>query len=260
VLDRFRASFSGGKSIFVDFDKAVVVGDLHADLYSAKYIINRVKKVGNAIFLGDYADRGQFPVETYYEIFKLSEISNVILLRGNHEATNVFPHDLPYHIESYFGDMEVYLALKNLWEGLPLNSFSEDYFFVHGGIPTKGYEITTFDGMDIENPEPGIVEEFLWNDPWEKEENSVNYIRGCMYFFGKKTSRLFLEEFGFKCIIRSHQPTKILVAEQDGMVVTVGSCIQPYNLVQAGFLEIDFKESMKDGRDVVEKFGRLFSV
>jgi hypothetical protein len=95
----------------------------------------------------------------------------------------------------------------------------------------------------------------LWNDPWEREENGHNYLRGVMYFFGKRTTRSFLRNLELKVVIRSHQPNKVLTAEQDGMVVTVGSCMQPYGLGEAALLKIDFTQPVKNGNEVVRKFG-----
>jgi hypothetical protein len=39
------------------------------------------------------------------------------------------------------------------------------------------------------------------------------------------------------------------------MVVTVGSCMQPYGLSNAAFLKIDFREGIESGRELVRKFG-----
>ncbi|MFN3527577.1 MAG: metallophosphoesterase family protein [Candidatus Altarchaeaceae archaeon] len=250
LLEKFKSNQTGKKSIKFDFKKAIIVGDIHADLHSLKYIIERIKKVGNAIFLGDYADRGEFPIETYYEILKLSNECNIILLRGNHETDYVFPHDLPFYINSYFNDQEVYEIIKDIWERMPIIAYNDDYFFVHGGIPTnKNFSIENLKNEEIE---------FLWNDPWENDEDEYNFERGIGYFFGKETTRNFLNKFNFKCIIRSHQPRKILLSEQEGMIVTIGSCIRPYFLNKAGFLEIDFYEKIKNGNDVIKKFGRIF--
>ncbi|MFN3273025.1 MAG: hypothetical protein ACK40Y_10875, partial [Cloacibacterium caeni] len=130
---------------------------------------------------------------------------------------------------------------------------------VHGGIPTKGKIINNFSKEDIENPDNETIYEFLWNDPWENDENLENFERGVGYFFGKNTTKNFLNTFKFKCIIRSHEPRKILLSEQNRMVVTVGSCIYPYGLDKAGFLEINFNEKINNGNDVIKKFGKIFS-
>jgi predicted MPP superfamily phosphohydrolase len=244
----------------VEFNRGLVIGDIHADLKSLSYILNRIKD--GAIFLGDYADRGDEPVESYYQILKkFNENQNVILLRGNHESDAVVPHELPSQIKEYYGSNEVHRRLNKLWEKLPVSAIAkEKYWFIHAGIPTKGREDPPeFKKEDFLNPSDEMVIEMLWNDPWEKDENGENFKRGVMYFFGKRTTKAFLNEVGVEVIVRSHQPYKVLKVEQDGMVLTVGSCMKPYGLNKAAFLEIDFNEEIKSGYEVVKRFGRIFT-
>lgn len=80
--------------------EAIVVGDIHGDLESISYILeksNFMKKAGGGedvllIFLGDYGDRGFYSPEVYYIVLKLKELfpERVVLMRGNHEG----PDDL----------------------------------------------------------------------------------------------------------------------------------------------------------------------
>ncbi|AGK61610.1 hypothetical protein Asulf_01635 [Archaeoglobus sulfaticallidus PM70-1] len=242
------------KCVEIESSEAIVVGDIHADVETLREIISKDAKC--YIFLGDYADRGEYPVETYFEILRLMNESYVVMLRGNHESGNVYPHDLPYHIKSYFGEFaeEILEKISELWSKLPVCACREDYFFVHGGIPTMGRKyFEEFSEEMIKNPDDDAVMEMLWNDPWEKDENGLNYQRGRYYFFGMRTTRAFLDQLEFKVIVRGHEPFKILRAEQKGMVVTVGSSKLYPN---AAYLEIDFMESIDDGFDVVRKFGR----
>ncbi len=257
-IDKAVSRLPGKKFINIDFKNAVVVGDTHGDLHSLKAIIKGISKEG-IIFLGDYGDRGYYGVPTYYEILRLfNEREDVVLLRGNHESDAVIPHELPEQFRTYFDGEEPLKRLRDFWEKLPISAGNEDYWFVHGGVPTGGKKYRTdFSEKDILKPLDEDVVEMLWNDPWEREENGHNYMRGVMYFFGKRTTKAFLKNLGFKVIIRSHQPNKVLMAEQDGMVVTVGSCIQPYGLSQAAFLRIDLTERIKNGHDVVKKFGNF---
>ena len=255
-IDRAISKLSGKKFVRINFKKAAVIGDTHGDLPALKSILELTKKVDGMIFLGDYGDRGDYGVSSYYEILKLFNERDVILLRGNHESDAVIPHELPEQLVSYFGSEEPLNRLRKLWDRLPISAGSDEYWFVHGGVPTGGKDYREdFSEKDLLNPSDEDAVEMLWNDPWEKEENGHNYSRGVMYFFGKRTTRAFLENLGFKVIIRSHQPDKVLLDEQDGMVVTVGSCMQPYGLSKAAFLRIDFTQPVKNGTEVVKRFG-----
>ena len=258
-VDKAISNLSGKKFVRINFRNAAVIGDTHGDLPSLKSILELCRGVEGIIFLGDYGDRGIYGVSTYYEILKLfNEGENVVLLKGNHESDAVIPHELPEQLISYFGSEEPLNRLRKLWDKLPISAGSEDYWFVHGGVPTGGKESREdFTEKDVINPSDEDAIEMLWNDPWEKEENGHNYLRGVMYFFGKRTTRAFLENLGFKVIIRSHQPDKVLLAEQDGLVITVGSCMHPYGLSKAALLRIDFTEAIKDGNEVVKRFGVL---
>ncbi len=254
-IDRATSRLSGRKYINIDFKRIVVIGDIHGDLVSLRSILERTSKEG-LIFLGDYGDRGRYGVQTYYEILRLFNERDIVLLRGNHESDAVIPHELPEQFRTYFDSEEPLKKLKDFWKKLPISAGTDDYWFVHGGVPTGGKEYRDdFSEKDILRPSDENAVEMLWNDPWENEENGHNYLRGVLYFFGKKTTKAFLKTLGFKVIIRSHQPNKVLIAEQDGMVVTVGSCMQPYGLSRAAFLRIDLRDRIEDGYDVVKKFG-----
>jgi hypothetical protein len=256
-IDRALSKLSGKKFARIDFSSAAVIGDVHGDLISFRKIIGLSKGSEGIIFLGDYGDRGIYGIECYYEILKLfNEREKVVLLRGNHESDAVIPHELPEQILSYFGSEEAIKRLGKLWEKLPIWAANEDYFFVHGGIPTRGERLRDeFSEKELLNPSPEDAVEMVWNDPWEKEENGYNYLRGVMYFFGRGTTRAFLDNLNLKVVVRSHQPDKILMAEQDGMVVTVGSCMHPYGLTNAALLKIDFRKKIESGKEVVRRFG-----
>ena len=97
--------------------EALVIGDLHGDLESLTTILQKSRfvqkmektKDATLIFLGDYGDRGEQSAEVYYAVLKLKLAfpSQVVLLRGNHEAPEdllAYPHDLPLQFQSRFGE------------------------------------------------------------------------------------------------------------------------------------------------------------
>jgi hypothetical protein len=246
------------------YDKRfTVIGDVHADLQTFKFLERKIE--GVAVFLGDYADRGSFPVETYSRILKLFVEGRAILLRGNHESTGVFPHELPYQLKEELGDgsEDLYKGLQKLWEIMPISAIVEnELWLVHGGVPTKRCRIDEegIEFRDVAKPDEYAILEMLWNDPWEKQECGENYRRGVMYFFGRKATKCLLDALDVRVVVRAHEPFKVLKVEQDGMVVTLGTSPVPYGLSEAAILKIEVNKGISDGYDLVRKFGYVFSV
>lgn len=239
------------KVVELHFDRFSIVGDIHADTAALNAILK--KAIRPVIFLGDYADRGDRPVEVYRTVLAGYLNGDFILLRGNHETQDVFPHDLPYRLESD-GYGEMYGLIRKFWETLPVCAIvNGEIFAVHGGIYTKSCRILEDGVSERDLGDNDAVVEMLWNDPWEREGCDYNYERGIGYFFGKRASKRFLDDLGLNVIIRSHEPVKVLKAEQDGMVVTVGST-GVYG-TRIAFLNVT--GSVKNGYDAVRKFGHI---
>jgi len=102
--------------------------------------------------------------------------------------------------------------------------------------------------------------EILWNDPWEREECGENFKRGVMFFFGKKATRNLFEKLGVRLVVRAHEPYKVLRVEQNGMVITVGSCANPYGQANFAILRLDSGQKWYDGYDFADKFGLELSL
>ena len=255
-VDKFIENTTREKCHRIEDREFAVVGDVHADFKSLSYILENVKS--KIVFLGDYGDRGKMPVETYYAILKRANKDGSVILRGNHESDEVFPHDLPMKFEEYFKSDEVYKRVKKLWECLPVSAIAKDVWLVHGGVPTKNGKIDVegIEANEIFNPSKENIIEMMWNDPWENERCSINP-RGIGMLFGKKATKELLNALNVKVVVRAHEPTKILKVEQDGMVVTLGSCMEPYNLSKAAFLKI--RGEIKNGYHLVKNFGVVFS-
>ncbi|RLI75451.1 hypothetical protein DRP05_14775 [Archaeoglobales archaeon] len=255
-VDKFMGNLAGRCCLIRD-RKFAVVGDIHADFRSLNYILSKIED--RIVFLGDYADRGNKPVETYYALLKRANKDGSVLLRGNHESDLAIPHELPIQLNEYFGDDEVYRRLNKMWERLPVSAMSRDLWFVHGGVPTKSGKIDVggIKADEVLNPTKEAMLEMMWNDPWEEERCGYSF-RGIGMLFGKKATRELLNALNVKVVVRSHEPIKILKVEQNGMVVTVGSCMEPYNLSKAAFLRVDQTREIKNGYEVVEEFGVIF--
>lgn len=242
------------KMLEIEERVCTIIGDVHADLEALEIIEREIE--GKAIFLGDYADRGDFPLQVYEKILSMFLEEKAILLRGNHETEDVYPHELPFQLSSYENGEEIYEALQNLWEKLPVSAIlNNELFLVHGGVPC-----TEVSKNALMNPDEETLLQMMWNDPWEREECGENFRRGFMFFFGKKATRKLFERLEVRVVIRSHEPYKVLKVEQDGMVVTLGSCANPYGLANFAILKFEAEKGFKDGYDFVRRFGYEFTL
>jgi len=265
AIDKLESITLGKKLIHIEnCGRVTVVGDIHGDIESLNYILGN-SSTDTLIFLGDYGDRGKSSSEVYIRLAELSEDKEVYLLRGNHETSDAFPHELPHELDLKFGGYgkDIYLRLKDFWEKLPYSAIIEDkYWLAHGGVPTKKGKIET-DGLnfrEIEKPGRDTSLEIMWNDPWEREFSDFNHERGIGMFFGRRATEILLETVGAVTVIRSHQPYKILLSEQNGLVLTIGSCIKPYGLSRASYLEIDCDERAKNGFELITDCGHTFFI
>ncbi len=238
------------KVLELSLDRFSIVGDIHADLTALKLVLKKAFRP--VIFLGDYADRGDKPAEVYRILLEGYLNGDFILLRGNHESSDVFPHDLPSRLEASGYGEDTYTALKALWESLPVCAIlNGEIFAVHGGIYTKSCRILQ-EGVGLRDLESeSALLEMMWNDPWEKDGCDYNYERGVGFFFGKMATEKFLEDLGLRVVVRSHEPAKVLKAEQDGMVVTVGST----GVYGTRVALLNVAGTAKNGYEIVRKFG-----
>jgi len=206
------------KEQIANFQKLVVVGDLHGDFESLKAVLKMVDpQMDGLVFLGDYADRGPNGEDVIDTVFGLKKKypSNVFCLKGNHED---YPESgVPTWGPNDFREEEIGERwpsyFKNNFEpfiqSLPIALLIPDeILFVHGGISQKIGCIE-----DLNNPDAEVEEDILWSDPTENKGEYSNS-RGLGVVFGPDVSRNFCQRLGVKRIIRSHQPN--LVGENGG--------------------------------------------
>ncbi len=189
------------------------VGDLHGDLGAIKtvYEIFRRYKDHSLVFLGDYADRGPYQVETVNFVLALGllEPDRVFVLRGNHESERIavrygFYLDVTKkHVRSIFRN---YIAA---FKALPLAGFSVNgVFSCHGGVPEGVQSLHDLQSPNRHHPdfEDDIVLQLVWNDPVDKDVGFSNNNRGeNIRTFGKKAFNEFAESIGVKLMFRAHQ-------------------------------------------------------
>lgn len=211
-----------------------MVGDLHGDYQSLSSLLEIVDlSVDGLIFLGDYADRGQFGLEVIRKLSFLAKENskNVFLLKGNHEDYNTngyplfWPCNLCDEIEKKLGNWQKYYEDEFL-EFLGLLHlaiiFKDWLLFVHGGVSSRIEDLNK-----LFYPSKEVERDILWSDPFDGEGERPNIPRGgAGVLFGANITRQVCNKLGVSSIIRSHQPRKARngpVYEHEGRVITVNS-------------------------------------
>ena len=226
----------GKLAILSDFEKILVVGDLHGDFEIFKKIIEIFKNEFERdekvclVFLGDYADRGDFGVEIIEGLMKLKEKypKNVIALKGNHEDYDDFgnpkfrPCDLIYEVAEKRGIWKDYfeITLKDFFKSLSIAAIFDKILFVHGGISSKIKELD-----NLISPSEIIEEDILWSDPFEGLGEYTNP-RGAGVLFGRDITEKVLKSLSLEKLVRSHQPQKAMngiFIEHEDKVITINS-------------------------------------
>jgi len=206
---------------------AVFIGDIHGDFSTLKRILKEVHGHGTLIVLGDYVDRGPQQIEVLLTLalLKLSEPKDVILLRGNHEPPEglmPYPHDFPEVLRGLYGyewGEKLYRLSFLVFQHMPYTVKIGSFLALHGGLPVYA----EFKKV----PDPDLLEEVLWNDPIEAEEEAFPSPRGAGYLFGPSITMKWAKKLGFKRLVRGHEPCNGYRFNHDGMVVTLFSRLGP---------------------------------
>ncbi len=249
---------------------AIVIGDIHGDLESLKYMlkhssfIKKAEKDQNVsmIFLGDYGDRGPYSPEVYYVVLKLKQRfpEHVVLMRGNHEGPNdllAYPHDLPTHLRRKFGEASssIYKQLRRFFDCL-YNAvlIEERYILLHGGVPSQVSTIEDLAYADEKHPRERHLEEILWSDPYEGIKGTYASPRGAGRLFGEDVTDKLLRLLGVKVLIRGHEPSdEGFKINHGGKVLTLFSRRgPPYHNTYGAYLKLSLSEEVEDARQLAE--------
>lgn len=215
-----------GEPCFVETECPIcVLGDLHGQLDDLIRIFQHQPPPPAAfrgcenyparfLFLGDYVDRGteSIPVLVLLLCLKLLHCENILLLRGNHESSNIARYYGFYdECQRYYPGGTVFDMFVKLFDSLPFAALIEGSIFcVHGGISP---ELRCFDDItNLQRPSSveckGLLCDLLWSDPCE-EESSVGFFpneeRGVSVKFGLDTVERFLKDNSIDLICRAHQ-------------------------------------------------------
>ncbi|CCE29791.1 serine/threonine protein phosphatase Pzh1 [Claviceps purpurea] len=188
-----------------------IVGDVHGQYTD---VIRMFEMCGfppmsNYLFLGDYVDRGKQSLETILLLlcYKVKFPDNFFLLRGNHECANVTRVYGFYDECKRRCNVKIWKTFIDCFNTLPIAAIvAGKIFCVHGGLSPA---LSHMD--DIRNiarptdvPDYGLLNDLLWADPADMEQDWEANERGVSYCFGKRVITEFLAVHDFDLICRAH--------------------------------------------------------
>lgn len=189
------------------------IGDVHGCALELEALLEKMAFTPDdlIVFLGDYVDRGPDSRRVIDIVLELSERNEVVALKGNHEALFLDFLDHPEssgaglfvlnggsatlaNYASDDGKIEIPEAHIRFLRELRLCFQTEDYFFVHAGVPPQPLET-----LDIQKHEmamlwsrqPFLSSQYKWekmivhgHTPMRSPEilpNRINIDTGCVY-------------------------------------------------------------------------------
>lgn len=199
-----------------------VCGDVHGQFFDMKKLLEMGGDPASTqyLFLGDYVDRGCFSTEVVFYLYTLKILhpKSVYMLRGNHECRQLtsffnFKDECIYKYNT-----ELYDAIMDSFDTLPLAAMVEKSFFcVHGGLSPDIEVLADIKDIDRfrETPREGAMCDLLWSDPFDDEANTAgdgtgrwfdaNTTRQCSYVFGIDAVKQFNRVNKITSIIRAHE-------------------------------------------------------
>ena len=211
ICQRAREVFLSQPAL-IELDAPVkIVGDVHGQYTD---LIRMFEMCGfppmaNYLFLGDYVDRGKQSLETILLLlcYKLKFPQNFFLLRGNHECANVTRVYGFYDECKRRCNVKTWKTFIDCFNTLPIAAIvAGKIFCVHGGLSPA---LSHMD--DIRNiarptdiPDYGLLNDLVWSDPADMDQDWEANERGVSYCFGKGVIADFLTTHDFDLICRAH--------------------------------------------------------
>lgn len=200
--------------------KYIAIGDIHGCGKTLEKLLNRLRKHDDRIFvfMGDYIDRGPNSKLAIDLSMKLGETHECIYLRGNHEEMLLDAFESRYagHWTRNGGlQTMISLGIKNVNGEIPepYGQFimdtiyyydTDDYFFVHGGIPPMAsieqilgdghiepmlWERSHIDARSVEWEKPVVFGHTPLHKPM-LEEKKIGIDTGCVFYNDHKLGML----------------------------------------------------------------------
>jgi len=235
IIESASALFNEEPNLIRLRDPIAVCGDIHGQFFD---LMRLIETAGNPaktkyLFLGDYVDRGQFSTEVVFYLFaqKIMYHRTFFMIRGNHECR---------HLTQFFNfrdeciykyDLDVYDAVMNAFDNLPLAAtINHKFLCVHGGLSPNISTLSEIIELNRrrETPREGPFCDLLWADPYDDQPKggpanpdaqgnvrgqsqapttwfSYNETRQCSYVFGIDATKQFLKRNKLTAIIRAHE-------------------------------------------------------
>lgn len=188
-----------------------VVGDVHGQYGD---LIRMFDMCGfppssNFLFLGDYVDRGKQSLETILLLlcYKIKYPENFFLLRGNHECANVTRVYGFYDECKRRCNIKTWKIFIDTFNTLPIAAIvAQKIFCVHGGLSPSLTNMNELRSIQrpTDVPDYGLLNDILWSDPADTENEWEDNERGVSYCFNKVAINKFLSKFGFDLVCRAH--------------------------------------------------------
>ncbi|EEH39324.2 serine/threonine-protein phosphatase PP1-alpha catalytic subunit [Paracoccidioides lutzii Pb01] len=188
-----------------------IVGDVHGQYTDLIRLFEMCgfPPAANYLFLGDYVDRGKQSLETILLLmcYKLKYPENFFLLRGNHECANVTRVYGFYDECKRRCNIKIWKTFVDTFNCLPIAAIvAGKIFCVHGGLSPSLAHMDDIRGIarPTDVPDYGLLNDLLWSDPADMDEDWEPNERGVSYCFGKKVIMDFLQRHDFDLVCRAH--------------------------------------------------------
>ncbi|KAF2007530.1 serine/threonine-protein phosphatase PP-Z [Amniculicola lignicola CBS 123094] len=211
ICSRAREVFLSQPALLELAAPVKIVGDVHGQYTD---LIRMFEMCGfppnsNYLFLGDYVDRGKQSLETILLLlcYKLKFPENFFLLRGNHECANVTRVYGFYDECKRRCNIKVWKAFVDTFNCLPIAAIvAQKIFCVHGGLSPSLSHMDDIRQIarPTDVPDYGLLNDLLWSDPADMENDWESNERGVSYCFGKKVIMEFLQRHDFDLVCRAH--------------------------------------------------------
>ena len=215
IIDEVLANAKKGRVVKHIHGSTVVVGDLHGHFHELMRIIltHRLPPQTQYLFLGDYVDRGEYSPEVITFLFVLKAMfpDHITLLRGNHEDRSInseygFREQLILRYDSDNG-FKLWEHFNEVFDYMPfICIIDHSIFCVHGGIPRADKSLEEIASIQFPIKENSqLLNDLTWSDPTDQTIYYRENPRGRGLLFGKAAAKTYLDKYGYKLLIRSHQ-------------------------------------------------------
>tara|TARA_Y100000389_G_scaffold205145_1_gene264068 strand:- start:6041 stop:6964 length:924 start_codon:yes stop_codon:yes gene_type:complete len=220
LLRQARVAFMNDDMLVNICPPVTICGDIHGQFPDLKKIFSKKgypSQKCRYLFLGDYVDRGRQSLEVIVLLFcyKILFHNDIILLRGNHETSEISK------VYGFYDECKRRVSIKawksfiEVFNRMPIaatignHKDSPTIFCCHGGISPSLYNIFEINNISrpTDVPDRGIVCDLLWSDP-NVENDSQGWIpsdRGVSYLFSKNELNKFLRINNLELVVRAHQ-------------------------------------------------------